>query len=607
MSERTGKHWWTLTGRLGFAARLGALVTALALGAVTGIVWLSPSGALPGTPKTAAEKELEREVADLRAVLADRDDEIAAIQRGQEKAKSERAAAAERGKAKAAAEKAAAAERGKQKAATAKAAGQGKAAREKAAAAQRGKAKAAAERAAAAARGKEKAALERQLAEARGDAQGAAIRESVAAAQVAAARAAAAARAEAAKPVKPTAPALSSLMVPDHRYFGLYTPQSPFNWAEVDSVASQVGLAPNMAGYFQGWDTPFRADAVTRSWEKGMLPFLTWESRPMAADNNQVEDPEYSLPRIIDGAFDDYLREYARGVAATGLPMAIRLNHEMNGSWYPWSEQGSNAKPINGNRPGDFVKMWQHVHDIFESEGANAYVIWVWSPNIVNNLPATNRTLDYTRSLYPGDEYVDWVGMSGYYRPPYREGQTPTFDYTFGQTLTQLRAISSKPVVLAEIGASESGGDKPRWTTDLFDALARPENSDVIGLAWFHHSVTTISGGERITNDWRITSRSDSLAAFVEGIHDPAAGFLPGAAPLAAASPLAAPAEPFAAEQPAAPAPEAAPEPAPVLGPPTPTPTPQPANAPAPTSTPAPTTGPARQSSTPTPSPTPSR
>lgn len=599
MSERsTNKHWWSLNGRLGFAARLSALVTALALGAVTGIVWLSPSGASAGTPKTEAELKLEREVADLRAILADRDDQLSDVERWQAKAKTERAAAAERGKAKADAEKAAAA-----------AAGKDKAAAERAAAAEKGRKKAAAERAAAAKRGKEKAALERQLADARGDAEGAAIRAAVAQKQVDAARAAAAARAEAAKPVKPTAPALASLMVPDHRYFGLYTAQSPFNWAESDDVARQVGLEPNMAGYFQGWDSPFRPDAVNRAWEKGQLPFLTWESRPMLADNNQVEDPAYSLPRIIDGAFDDYLREYARGVAANGLPMAIRLNHEMNGNWYPWAEQGSNAKPVNGNRPGDFVKMWRHVHDIFEAEGANAFVIWVWSPNIVNNLPATNKTLAYTRSLYPGDEYVDWVGMSGYYRPPYAEGQTPTFDYTFGRTLDQLRAITGKPIVLSEIGASEYGGDKPAWITDLFDALARPENGDIIGLGWFHHAVTTVSGGQLVTNDWRITSRSSSLAAFVDGIHDPAAGFLAGATPAAAAlaaldAPADAPAAPEAPATPDAPAaPEAvAPEPAPA--PAEPAPTPEPGTTPAPTPTSTPTTSPARPQATPSPTPT---
>ncbi|GIG41734.1 glycoside hydrolase family 26 protein [Cellulomonas phragmiteti] len=528
MSEHTSTHWWTLSGRLGLVGKLSAFVLALALGVVTGLVWLSPSGATPGPLRTEAEKQLEQENADLAAVLADRDDEIANLRASQEKAAAERAAGAASGQEKAAAEKAAAAQKAEADKAAGRQQGQEKAAAEKAAAAARGSAKAAAERAAAQARTDQKAALERQLAEARGAAEGAAIREATARSQVEFARAAAAARAEAALPVRPTAPARDALLRPADRYFGLYTAQSPFSWAEHDEVAATVGVEPDLAGYFQGWDTPFRPDAVTRSWTKGVLPMVTWESRPMVASNGQPNAPEYSLPRIIDGEFDDYLRQYARDVAELGLPVAIRLNHEMNGSWYPWSEQGINGAQVNGNNRGDFVRMWRHVHEIFEAEGANEYALWVWAPNIVNRLPKLNQPLAYTQSLYPGDAYVDWVGLTGYYRPPYDAAQTPTFAWTFDASLDQLRAITDKPIILAEIGASEAGGNKPAWVRDLFRALAQPQNADVIGFVWFHHTVTTISEGQRVTNDWRITSRDDSRQAFVDGIADPSAGFVPG-------------------------------------------------------------------------------
>ncbi|UZN02945.1 glycoside hydrolase family 26 protein [Cellulomonas sp. S1-8] len=528
MSERTGKHWWTLDGRLGLAGRLAAFTLALTLGVVSGVVWLSPSGSTPGPLMTAAEKQLQQENADLEAILADRDDELADLRRSQEKAAAERAAGTASGQAKSAAEKAAAQQKAAADKGAAQQGGQAKAAAEKAAAAARGKAKAAAERAAAEARTQAKAALERELAAAQGAAEGAAIREATAQAQVEFARAAAAARAEAAQPVRPTAPARDAIVHRTDRYFGLYTAQSPFSWSEYDQVAAAVGVEPDVAGYFQGWDTPFRPDAVERAWTKGALPMVTWESRPMEASNGQPTEPDYSLPRIIDGAFDDYLRQYARDVATLGLPVAIRLNHEMNGSWYPWSEQGSNGAQVNGNNRGDFVRMWRHVHDIFEAEGANEYAVWVWAPNIANKLPKLNQPLEYTQSLYPGDAYVDWVGLSGYYRPPYESAQTPTFSWTFDSSLEQLRAITDKPIFLAEIGASESGGNKAAWVADLFDGLARPQNADVIGFAWFHHTVTTVSEGKRVTNDWRITSREDSQQAFVDGITDPSAGFVPG-------------------------------------------------------------------------------
>jgi mannan endo-1,4-beta-mannosidase len=332
-------------------------------------------------------------------------------------------------------------------------------------------------------------------------------------------------------PAPITAPSWAQLAAPASRYLGIYTAQAPFNWGTYDDVSGKIGSQPNLVGYFGGWDEPFRGDAVTRAWSRDTLPMLTWESRPIGAPNSQVEEPDYTLPRILDGAFDEYLHQYARDIVATGLPLAIRFDHEMNGNWYPWAEDNGKGLPINGNNPGDYVKVWQHVHDIFEAEGANQLVIWVWAPNIVNNLPATHKTPEYLASLYPGDDYVDWVGLSGYLRPPYKPENDFTFDYTYGASLSQLRDLTGKPIILAELGASEIDGHKVDWITSLFEALAKPENDDIIGFSWFNLAVTTYVEGELATNDWRIDSRAESLAAFVDGLSRPEDDFVLDPAP----------------------------------------------------------------------------
>ena len=320
-----------------------------------------------------------------------------------------------------------------------------------------------------------------------------------------------------------TAPSLASIIQPESRYFGLYTTQSPFSWSEFDDVSSKVGAQPNMAGYFQGWDQDFDPNAVTRAWAKGDLPFLTWESRPLKAANDQVVDPDYELGKIIDGEFDAYLTKYAQDIKTTGLPLAIRLDHEMNGNWYPWDEG------VNNNTAGQYTEMWRHVHDVFEREGANDLVAWVWAPTRVEGVPTKNRTLEYTASLYPGDDYVDWVGMTGYLRSNAETPQTGDFDGTFGKTLGYLRAITDKPIVLAEIGAAELGttkaAQKPRWIDSLFDTLADPANDDIVGFAWFNLTATTVASGSYLTNDWRIVSRQDSITAFREGIARRDTGF----------------------------------------------------------------------------------
>jgi beta-mannanase len=316
-----------------------------------------------------------------------------------------------------------------------------------------------------------------------------------------------------------TAPPRDALVAPSDPYFGMYTEQAPFNWATLDATAAKIGATPSMVGYFTGWDENFRANAVTRAWQRGMLPLMTWESRPIKDPNNVSVAPDYSLPRILSGAFDGYLRQFARDIVATGLPLAIRLDHEMNGTWYPWSETDYAGRPLNGNNTGDYAKMWRYVHDIFEQEGANQYAIWVWAPNRIDKLLTSSRTPEFLAALYPGDEYVDWVGMSGYLRPPY--GTALTFDSIYGKTLAQLRALTDKPILLAEVGASEIEGHKPAFVRSFFEGLNSPANADIVGFSWFSLAITTYIEGERGTNDWRIDSRGDSLAAFREGLLAP--------------------------------------------------------------------------------------
>ncbi|MCG2798128.1 MAG: glycoside hydrolase [Cellulomonas sp.] len=513
MSEPT---WWTSlhARRGGRGPQIGALVLVLSLLGVTGVVWASPRvPTVVSDPMSAQEQALLAENEALRNSLDARETELADLKSSQAKASAERAAAAQREAARKSAAKAEAASQAQADAASGTSSSD--AAAQRAEAAQRSAAKAASERALGAAQGRGDD-LAAQLANARAQAAAAQAQTPAESPSPAATTAA-----------KPATPSLASLLAPTQRQFGLYTTQAPFNWAEFDDVKTKVGTSPTMVGYFQGWDGPFRPDAVTRAWQRGMMPLLTWESRPLAAANDQAVDPDYSLPKIINGDYDAYLHQYAKDIAALGLPLGIRLDHEMNGSWYPWGERAWGGNSLNGNGKGDYVKMWRHVHDIFEAEGAHAYVVWIWAPNIVNALPSWAKSSAwYMRSLYPGDDYVDWVGLSGYFRPPYKADQTPTFDYTFGRSLAQLRSFTDKPILLAEIGASEIGNNKPAWVTDLFDAFTRPENDDIIGIAWFNQTVTTISGGQRVTNDWRIASRGDSLEAFSAGVANPAAGFV---------------------------------------------------------------------------------
>src|SRR5207253_2783842 len=110
----------------------------------------------------------------------------------------------------------------------------------------------------------------------------------------------------------------------------------------------------------------------------------------------------------------------------------IRWAWEMNGDWHPWG--GAD----NGGDPASFVSAWRHIHDIFAAHHATN-VAWVWGPNWNSN-PDTSWN-DVSR-YDPGDDYVDWVGVSGY-MVDYR-----TCSALFGPVYAKFS--DRKPIMIAE-------------------------------------------------------------------------------------------------------------------------------------------------------------
>jgi mannan endo-1,4-beta-mannosidase len=203
------------------------------------------------------------------------------------------------------------------------------------------------------------------------------------------------------------------------------------------------------------------------------------------------------LGQIIDGTFDGYLDSWAVAARNDGRPIVLRFAAEMNGNWYPWSES------LNGNAVGEFAQAWRHIHDRFEAVGADN-VIWLWSVNRTNNLSTDIAT------YYPGDEYVDWVGMSGYLRQ-LTPGVTPSFSATFDLTLGQLRALTTKPILLAEIGAGTDETNKSAWIRSLFSGMAA--SPDIIGFLYFND--------QKVGGDWRLQTSQAVVNAFADGVDHP--------------------------------------------------------------------------------------
>ena len=68
------------------------------------------------------------------------------------------------------------------------------------------------------------------------------------------------------------------------------------------------------------------------------------------------------------------LADLAAGYNARGVPVIIRFAHEMNGSWYPWSQQ-----------PSAYIKAFQAVADAIHSQAPQSAMLW--APNYGGGYP----------------------------------------------------------------------------------------------------------------------------------------------------------------------------------------------------------------------------
>jgi hypothetical protein len=285
-------------------------------------------------------------------------------------------------------------------------------------------------------------------------------------------------------------PTRNVFLRPSAPYFGLMTPQSPWSRTEIDALSRRAGARPTLLQFFVKWNQEFRPDAVAMCYRQQALPLLSWE--PWAGPKYGLSQPAFALRKISAGAYDPYITRFATAVRNQRWPVAIRFAHEMNGNWYPWSESRS------GNRPGDYVQAWRHVHDVFTRVRATN-VIWVWSPNIIRPVPQVGL-----HPLYPGDKYVDWVGMVGYGAGERTAGEV------FDPTIAALRTFTRKPLLITETGA-EPGSAKAAWTASVFPWLRK--HRDVIGFVWFEMSPSTGANA-----DWRFTADPRTEKVFHDGI-----------------------------------------------------------------------------------------
>ncbi len=278
----------------------------------------------------------------------------------------------------------------------------------------------------------------------------------------------------------------------------------------IPQIEKNLGYSfPVILSYLQHtWDFP--TEFMQKNYEDGKIVELTYQ----ITNSNNIDLFGYT-PNIdiYRGIKDEEIRKFARQAKEFGHPFLFRLNNEMNSDWTSYSGV------INMSDPEIYVSNWRRFYNIFKEEGVNN-AIWIYNPNDNNYPPCNwNNFLAY----YPGDEYVQMIGITGYNTGTYYSAVTGEAWREFETIYDKIDAkyqpfFSEFPWIITEFSSSSIGGDKAKWIDDMFDCINKYKNIKI--AVWFSYADYDYRPGfeDKVARPYWLDETEKTVNAFSKGL-----------------------------------------------------------------------------------------
>jgi hypothetical protein len=260
-------------------------------------------------------------------------------------------------------------------------------------------------------------------------------------------------------------------------------------------------------------------------------------------------------PQGLDAVTTQSAAELAAYVSvwnAQGVDVLVRFDQEMNGSWYAW-----------GQKPTEYIRAFRLIADTIHARAPRAAM--VWSPSYGGGYPFQGpqsaaqpgspdfAALDTNHDgriaagddpygpYYPGDRYVDWVGLtlyhfgdkypwgknvvaehnkfvdqlSGHYNGANGDDSaTPNFYTTYAVGHHKPMMISETSALYNEARAGTGDTEvaiKSDWIAQVFDPAVAHRFPLLKAVVWFEHEKN--ENGIDGVIDWRATQNAQVLTA----------------------------------------------------------------------------------------------
>jgi hypothetical protein len=285
-----------------------------------------------------------------------------------------------------------------------------------------------------------------------------------------------------------------------------------------DLVNKDIAWGYFSNNWFDGIKFPTQQVETLR--QMGITPLIRLMPRSQFQDSGQ--DPVYTLEGIVNGQFDTALREWARQASSVQIPLLVEFGTEMNGDWFTWAGRynGADSTDTYGDRtqadgPEKFKDAYRHIVDIFREEDANN-ITWFFHVNITS---APDADWNQPQQYYPGDDYVDWIGVS-VYGAQSEDDTWISFENIMNDHFDAIVAISQqKPIAILEFGVEERENEsKADWINGALNAILRGDYPRVKAISYWHSNWTNADGS---SSRLRLDSSQESANNYRSLIQSP--------------------------------------------------------------------------------------
>lgn len=284
-------------------------------------------------------------------------------------------------------------------------------------------------------------------------------------------------------------------------YHGAF-PGGITDWGEEDDMTpDDLHSYEQLAGKTIAWlyfshnwfvDREFPYEMASWIRDDGSIPFIRLMLRSDAEQNHS--ESLFSLDNILRGDFDDDIHAWAIAARDFGSPLLVEFGTEANGEWFSWNgiwngagETDDYGDPDIPDGPEKFQNTYRHIIQITRDEEVEN-ITWVFHID-ADDVPEEdwNRFENY----YPGNEWIDWLGISVYGPSDPMDDDCTTFRESMDATIPRLGALSAdKPIVVLEFAAAANNPycDQLDWTRGALTDLISLRWPRVIGFSWWNEN-----------------------------------------------------------------------------------------------------------------------